>query len=91
MKNLILIALGIVINISAPTMAANLQWNNVGSGSNYSYQPTINNPTTYTQIGNQMIGSDGSRATQIGNQTIYHDGHGNRSVCTKIGQQIVCR
>ncbi|HJF72621.1 hypothetical protein [Gallibacterium anatis] len=84
MKKLLLITLGTTLSFS--TLAANLQWNNVEPG--YSYQQPTS--TTYTQIGNQMIGSDGSSATRIGNQTIYQDSQGNRSTCTQIGNQIIC-
>ncbi|MGQ9443892.1 hypothetical protein ACTHGP_00435 [[Pasteurella] aerogenes] len=86
MKKLLLITLGMTLSFS--TLSANLQWNNVGQG--YSYQQPTNNRTTYTQIGNQMIGSDGSSATRIGNQTIYQDNQGNRSTCTQIGNQVIC-
>lgn len=86
MKKLIFATLGMTLSFS--TLAANLQWNNVQWGT--SQQPQINAPTSYTQIGNQMIGSDGSRATRIGNQTIYQDNQGNRSTCTRLGNQVIC-
>lgn len=86
MKKLVFTTLGMTLSFS--TLATNLQWNNVQWG--ISQQPQINAPTSYTKIGNQMIGSDGSRATHIGNQTIYQDNQGNQSTCTRFGNQVMC-
>lgn len=59
------------IGVTASTMAQNIQWNQVGSGtqtnSNSGY-------TTYQQFGNTTYGSDGSRSQQWGNQNFNSNG-----------------